>query len=450
MMTRRSSRTRTTRRMISGKVDLGRAPSVGGTYTDVEPMGLFWSMKPSSEMRRGVRLIKAKVEEPFEYEIFLLDGHLTVSSRQDLTSSGSPLANIKLHRFYQSPDVTAIPIRSGSIRGTLFLPREGGSYPGVIDMFGAAGGSIKTRAALLASRGFATLSLSYFGFEDLPKTIDLNLEYFEEAIEFMKSHPSVDQNGLGVVGVCKGANLAMEMALLSSHVKAVVAINPYFYHDTGTLKRGGIEQNVWNPWYLIPKTTSRRNLVWLQRTEIFPTGNLSSIAWWTTKMMLPFQSRGPKQPSICSLSVRMIMNTDPMNTGFIARRMERFGKTNYQVLSYPGAGHLIEPPYTPLCSESYFKHFNLMFRFGGQPKPHSFAQENSWQNILSFLHRNISSSHNIRKRFFSSTSKAGTRTTHAIDNCASSGEQHVGNAKLGFPRSPWASSVYRILRICSK
>ena len=30
---------------------------------------------------------------------------------------------------------------------------------------------------------------------------------------------------------------------------------------------------------------------------------------------------------------------------------------NFEVISYPKAGHLIEPPYTPLCDMSYHKSF---------------------------------------------------------------------------------------------
>ena len=55
-----------------------------------------------------------------------------------------------------------------------------GQFPGVIDMFGAAGGCIQFRAALLASHGFATFALAYFDYEDLPKaTWNVECEYFE-------------------------------------------------------------------------------------------------------------------------------------------------------------------------------------------------------------------------------------------------------------------------------
>ena len=425
----------------SGKVDLGRAPSVGGTYTDVEPMGLFWSMRPSSEMRRGVRLIKAKVEEPFEYELLILDGHPSVSSRHDLTASGSPLANIMLHRFYQSPDVTAIPIRVRSTRGMLFLPKGSGPFPGVIDIYGAVGGLMNYRAALLASRGFAVLSLAYFGFEDLPKSIELDMEYFEGAIDFLASHKSVSGQGIGVVGNCKGANLAMEMALMSSKVKAVVAINPYFYHDTGTIKRNGIKLNVWNPWYLFTDPTKKKlGMIGENGDVVYKETFKHCMMDHEEDAAIPVERT--KAAQYLFVVGEDDMNTDPMNTSFIARRMERFGKTNYQVLSYPGAGHLIEPPYTPICSESYFKLYKLMFRFGGQPKPHSFAQENSWYNILNFLHRNIDSPRSNSRYYSPAVIRAGGAMYTA------SRTQHLDFAKLGISRFPW--SVYKYLRVCSK
>ena len=55
-----------------------------------------------------------------------------------------------------------------------------GPFPGVIEMFGSSGGLANYRSALLASRGFATLGLAYFGYDDLPKDMsDVDLDYFE-------------------------------------------------------------------------------------------------------------------------------------------------------------------------------------------------------------------------------------------------------------------------------
>lgn len=67
-----------------------------------------------------------------------------------------------------------------------------GPFPAVIDLFGGAGGLIEFRAGLLASRGFAVLALAFFAYEDLPKGLtQLDLDYFEEAVELLLRHPKV-------------------------------------------------------------------------------------------------------------------------------------------------------------------------------------------------------------------------------------------------------------------
>ena len=62
-----------------------------------------------------------------------------------------------------------------------------GPFPGVIDMFGGVGGLCEHRASLLASRGFAAFALPYTAFDDLPETLELNLEYFKAWIEHSHS-----------------------------------------------------------------------------------------------------------------------------------------------------------------------------------------------------------------------------------------------------------------------
>lgn len=59
-------------------------------------------------------------------------------------------------------------------------------------MYGDEGGLVEFRSSLLATRGFAALSLPYFDFEDLPKVMkEFQLEYFEEAARFLQRHPKV-------------------------------------------------------------------------------------------------------------------------------------------------------------------------------------------------------------------------------------------------------------------
>lgn len=67
-----------------------------------------------------------------------------------------------------------------------------GPFPGVIDLYGTGGGLPEYRACLLANYGFAVLALAFYGYEDLPKEMkEINLEYFEEAVNYMLQHKQV-------------------------------------------------------------------------------------------------------------------------------------------------------------------------------------------------------------------------------------------------------------------
>ena len=51
------------------------------------------------------------------------------------------------------------------------------------------------RAALLASRGIAALSLAFFNYEDLPQQMKhLDLSYFQHAVDYLLSRPEVIQD----------------------------------------------------------------------------------------------------------------------------------------------------------------------------------------------------------------------------------------------------------------
>lgn len=67
-----------------------------------------------------------------------------------------------------------------------------GPFPGVVDMFGTAGGLLEYRSAQLASRGFASLALAFLAYDDLPKGLEeFDIVYFEEAVEFLLKHEKV-------------------------------------------------------------------------------------------------------------------------------------------------------------------------------------------------------------------------------------------------------------------
>lgn len=62
-----------------------------------------------------------------------------------------------------------------------------GPFPAVLDLYTLGGGLSEKRAALLASRGFVVLALALYGHGDMAKNVtELHLDYFEEALEYLK------------------------------------------------------------------------------------------------------------------------------------------------------------------------------------------------------------------------------------------------------------------------
>lgn len=72
------------------------------------------------------------------------------------------------------------------------FPPGKGPFPGIVDLYTWGGGLSEPRASLLASKGYVVLALAYYGYQDLPKKVKLlNLEYFEEAVTYLRALPEV-------------------------------------------------------------------------------------------------------------------------------------------------------------------------------------------------------------------------------------------------------------------
>uniref|UniRef100_A0A6I8S5S8 Bile acid-CoA:amino acid N-acyltransferase n=2 Tax=Xenopus tropicalis TaxID=8364 RepID=A0A6I8S5S8_XENTR len=325
---------------MEGEVDLEEALATGGDFQGVLPMGLLWSLKPTT-----------------------------------------PFFRLIIQRWYVTPGVQRYPVREGRIRGTLFLPPGEGPFPGVIDLFGGFGGLIEFRSSLLSSRGFACLALAYFAYEDLPKQLDiLELEYFEEAAQFLLSNPKVVNHGIGVIGVSKGGEIALALACYLPMVKAAVCIN-------GTNAVYGYTLTYRDLWIRgIPYQVSRMEITDLGLMRV------SSLMDEARKpehqgSILPIEkAKGPVLFLVGEEDQAYNSLTFAMEA--IARARNR-GKNDVHLLSFPGAGHLLEPPGSPLCHVSQKGRGSPPNLWGGELVAHCTAQETSWMEILRFLFSHV-------------------------------------------------------------
>uniref|UniRef100_A0A8D3BU24 Acyl-CoA thioester hydrolase/bile acid-CoA amino acid N-acetyltransferase domain-containing protein n=1 Tax=Scophthalmus maximus TaxID=52904 RepID=A0A8D3BU24_SCOMX len=148
-----------------GDIDLARDPSLSGSYVGVEPAGLLWSLRPD--------VLHTRFHKNGEGE-------------------GRMLAQAAGERRLIADGVGRRPVKEGNVRGVLFTPPGGGPFPAVLDLYTLGGGLSEKRASLLASRGFVVLTVALYGHDDMPKNIkEVHLDYFEEAIRFLKKQDKV-------------------------------------------------------------------------------------------------------------------------------------------------------------------------------------------------------------------------------------------------------------------
>lgn len=98
----------------------------------------------------------------------------------------------------------------------------GGPFPAVLDLYTFGGGLSEKRASLLASHGFVVLTVALYGHDDMPKYIKVvNLDYFEEAIKFLKKQDKVS-----------GLNSTVQISFFGTHllVCTVLFIIPSLGH----------------------------------------------------------------------------------------------------------------------------------------------------------------------------------------------------------------------------
>lgn len=210
---------------------------------------------------------------------------------------------------------------------------------------------------------------------------------FQDAADWLHSHPLVQKQGIGAVGVSKGAALAMQMAILNAKVTAVVAINPYCCHCIGIHYLGGQIQPVVNA-DLCDFYETDEGLVY-KKPYVYRETNKDAI----------IQVEKADSASYLFVVGEDDETSDTMETQILIDRLKHHSSSSssnqaaargrYEVLRYPGAGHLIEPPYTPHFRSCHTKLIGVTTLYGGETKAHAVAQEDSWREILRFFRHHL-------------------------------------------------------------
>ncbi|CAI9744364.1 acyl-coenzyme A amino acid N-acyltransferase 1-like [Octopus vulgaris] len=363
---------------VDGCVNLVTDPCLAGTYTGIDPMGLFWSM--TQVVGKHGRIMTHDATKSLDCTMMVHPGH--ISQHSEFTSDIKPLATKLVQRSFMRSGVRKITVNHGRLRGSLFIPSDETTnrqqrrrYPAVIDLFGSTGSLIESRGALLASHGFITLSLAYFAYEDLPSAItDVDFEYFEEAIEWLINHEQVSsEKGIGVLGTSLGGIIALYIAKECPQVSAVISINasPAFF--VFSIRHNGKQ---------LPSSPLECGSF-----ELKDDGSLLAL-WKVDESKLFYFDETCRSKVLFLISGDdQVVYTSDYYLWF--DKLTPAKRKDVEFVMYEDAGHLLEPPYTPLFNTCYAALYGRPTVFGGYPRPHAEAQEKSWLKIREFFAENL-------------------------------------------------------------
>ncbi len=359
-----------------GLVDLAAHAPLEGSYTGCDPMGLFWSMAPASHRHH------------LDYFNHLGAYPTTLT----LAIDTHPITSAHIERTFRSSDVEMQPVREEGLVGTLFHPAGASRSPGILVLGGSEGGIPEAMAALLSSHGYAAFALAYHGVEPLPKTfVEIPLEYFATAFEWMRRQEQIAFHKLAVVGVSKGGELALLLGATLPVVKAVVG-----YVASGVVYQGRDmkhQRSSWTwhgkpvpfvPYYYTPGLALRS--VWSAITHT-PTpllpmhaGRLSDQHLVESASIAVEQTQGPvlllagqeDQVWPSALFAEMVMKR-------LAEHQHPYADHQF---TYEHAGHLFPLPNLPTP-------FMLTSMLGGTPQGNAKASGDAWMQMLRFLQQHL-------------------------------------------------------------
>lgn len=189
----------------------------------------------------------------------------------------------------------------------------------------------------------------------------------------------VKKHEIGIIGLSKGADLAITMATFLPGIKAVVSICGCNANTLAPLPCDG---------FVLPC------LEFITEKVKFTEAGIMDFSESMGDPMDPAFQECLIPAERSSAAFLLLSGLDDQNwpsalysKQFVARLKEH--KKEVESYCYPGAGHLLEPPYFPLCKTSYHKLFGMLVLWGGQLRAHAKAQEDAWKKILRFFSKQL-------------------------------------------------------------
>ena len=298
-----------------------------------------------------------------------------------------------IRRVYDDPDVSKRTVEDANLVGWLYAPPSPGPHPGVVTLHGSHALVPHRLSRLLATRGYATLALQYFGADGLPKTLDgIPLEYFRRATRWLTDREDVRDGRIGLVGISRGVEAALLAAGDFPGRAAVVG------YAGGGLLAPGIDESAttftgyeaaWTrdgtpvagatPIRRVLSAVDDARRLDCDAPDCVPAAVRERVsAEALRRALVPVESIDG--PVLLLTGSNDAQWPAPAVSALAVDRLERRGHDDpYELRSYDGAGHVFGLPYQSYAGEATGP------RYGGTPTANAFAAANSWPLVLRYL-----------------------------------------------------------------
>src|SRR5580658_125486 len=392
----------------AGVIDASVHESLGGSYLGVAPMGLFGSMECAAASADGNSSFAKNHTSPdgVEFEA-VRDGHVISRARlaRNFLAPGTVTRDLKIPNETEGSGVGAGSGAAETTVGRLFIPSGHGPHPVVIVLSGSGGGFDLDKAAVLSRHGFATLALAYFGIAPLPSWLHrIPLEYFEAALTWLFAQPEIDAGRVGVLGVSRGAELALLLGSTFPQIRAIVAYAPssVAWAASGRDKATGEIIPCWT-WRGKPVPFAPLPLRGFMWRSAFPVVALKRPVMFRNLFRAGLRNReAVERAAIAVENIRgpilLISGGDDhlwpaaeMSEAIIARLKCNGSAHAAEHLHFAHAGHMLRYPHLPVTARvSGNKHLRgARFSFGGTPEADAEAQSQAWRGAITFLRANL-------------------------------------------------------------
>lgn len=201
--------------------------------------------------------------------------------------------------------------------------------------------------------------------------------------QYSRGFPPIHQvkgPGIGLLGYSKGGDLSLAMAAFLKNITAVATIN------------GPVANTVFPLCY---KDKTIPSLIWDEnRARVYDNNILdySDIAFD------PFKAPGnqsliPIEKAEAHLLLIAGQDDHIINSKYYVteacKYLQARGKENVQTLIYPGAGHCIDPPFSPFYPIGTHPVLHKRAVLGGELTAYSKAQVHAWLQIRAFFHKHL-------------------------------------------------------------